>query len=192
MVDPQITQEAIEKIRALKKRQFIKRLLRSYTDVTPIGRFLIVENKDTFRAIYSLDEQKFITDFVFTQKWHLMPNTIGNGLVGAYNQDNDIEHIPLYVFLELANGNVAYKLPEDMRIIKGFSENIPWTALIQLIDKNGNRRNFTLFKDWRILEISNRQNHEEPEEEWDDPFLSNWNDGYDSYMDGEADSYFYD
>ena len=45
---------------------------------------------------------------------------------------------------------------------------------------------------WKIKPKNIKYYNEEPEEDDDDPFISSWDDGYDSYMDGEADSYFYD
>jgi hypothetical protein len=111
------------------------------------GNYLTIENNDKKQYLYSLVNNCSITSSVFSNEWFIMPQTIGENLVGAFLKGFStwrVSELPnlKYVFLDINTGETIIEFPNDIFIKRGFKGG---KAIVEStngnmfrVDKNGN------------------------------------------------------
>lgn len=153
-----------------------------YNNIERKGDYLILENIDELQCVYSIKESKRLTPFAFSNNWNVLPETIGEGLIGAYLKGHNSyrtgdEPSLKYAFFDINSGKVILELAPNLWIERGFKNGkaqVKSTDWVQYkIDRNG-----------KLYEIVTRQSLCQFEQEED------WNPYWNEYSEDEADNFY--
>lgn len=148
------------------------------------GNYITIENFKGKQCIYSLDTNCNITSSVFSSNWKVLPQTIGENLVGAFLKGHNMwkpseEPNLKYVFLDVNTGETIIQLPPNIFIKTGFKGGKATVGntdgITYKVDKNG-----YLYKQ-KNPKISLCELEEE--EYYEDPFINH-------YSEEEADNFY--
>ena len=148
-----------------------------YNRIYRSGDYLTIENDNGKQFIYSIKKNCNITPPVFSNIWTLAPETIGDGIVGGFQNGyggNVIwpkgKYNYKYAFLDIYTGETIIELPNNMFITEGFKKGnaivMDTDGFKYRIDKTGN-----LF---RIKTKQGSLSELEKEENYEDPFINHY------------------
>lgn len=153
-----------------------------YNKIERTNDFLVLEDSNKLQCVYNIKENRRLTPFVFSNEWVLMPETIGEGLIGAYlkghNSYKPDESPNLkYSFFDIASGEEKLRLSSKLWIKSGFKKgkavvtSTDWEEY--KIDKNGRRYNINTSPNLALFERE-----------------EDWNPYWDEYSEDETDNFY--
>lgn len=187
-----------ELLKAAKNEMLLQSLKRNYKSFSKENDDIILTDKINNSVRFSLEEfrSKFpvFSNFVFSDGYVYATYTIGEGFIGGHKGKVSFRYGTepnfQFAFFDLYTGEIKKAFDKNISVSTGFKNKV--AELTQILYGTNFVDLLVFLPNWKIKPKNIKYYNEEPEEDDDDPFISSWDDGYDSYMDGEADSYFYD